>query len=415
MGLSRGPMACLGAAWLARAAAGAAKCAEGDSCSAGGPAGALMMQRTHVENSMHLSDGDFRVMEHSFLETISDAAGSRRNLAAMEERAQTMAEAAVARASLDNATLDAGNSSTSTTPRVGNNDSSQVGIINSILDLLNRTVYQGMIADHVEDQKEVNRSHSYMGECFTTLSETNRTVIQPEKSELKTKAEADATCVTQKDTLQGTLSTVCADAHRHFQDNLVDTGCALGADQTAEVLKAHLDCIKLFVDRIPVAEAEYWRCNNATAKFNNKSSECSGKKDSNHAGYCSVKAVAQMACNTYTSCYARKKREYLATSSSVQTVEAGRKQEAVALARIRCYLGVILKPAWQLKGSAGQNLLNACAASTATTEEAQLTLVYPAVPNATACDLPGATPGSGPPAAAALEERARDEEGGGEK
>jgi len=398
MGFSRGPMACLGVAWLARAA-GAAECAEGVCSSAGNTAGALMMQRAHMENSMHLSEGDFQVMEHSFLDTLSDAVGARRNLAALEERAQTMAEAAVARVSLDNATLDAGNSSASTTPRVGTNDSSQAGIINSIVDLLNRTIFQGMLADHAEDQKEVNRSYSHIGVCHTDLTTTNSSNIQPAKGVLKTKAEADATCVQQKNTLNGTLSTVCADAHRHFKDNLVDTGCALGADQTAEVLKAHLDCIKLFADRIPIAEAEYWRCNNATANFNNKTRQCSDKKDSNHAGYCSLKAVAQFACNTYTTCYARRKSGYLDTKTSVQTVEAGRKKEAVALARIRCFLGIILKPAWQLKGSAGQNLLNACVASTATTEEeAQLTIVYPAVQNATVCDLPGATPGSGPPA-----------------
>mmetsp|Transcript_10879 Transcript_10879/g.34583 ORF Transcript_10879/g.34583 Transcript_10879/m.34583 type:complete len:406 (+) Transcript_10879:99-1316(+) len=399
MGFPRGPMVCLGAAWVAHVATGAAECIEGGSCSASNAAGALMMQRTHVDNSLHVSDGDFQVMEHSFLDTLSDVAGSRQNLAALEGRAHTMAEAAVVKASLDNATLDAGNSSNNTTPRVGKNDSSQAGIINSILDLLNRTVYQGMMADHVEDQKEVDRVHSYIGECLTTLSTTNQSVIQKEKGELKTKAEAHATCVTQRTALNGTLISVCAAAHLHFKDNLVDTGCALGADQTAEVLKAHLDCIKLFADRIPIAEAEYWRCNNATANFNNKTRQCSDKKDSNHAGYCSLKAIAQFACNTYTTCYARRKSGYLDTKTSVQTVEAGRKKEAVALARIRCFLGVILKPAWQLKGSAGQNLLNACVASTATAEEeAQLTIVYPAVQNATVCDLPGATPGSGPPA-----------------
>lgn len=399
MGISKGPMVCFGAAWLACKAAAMLECADTASCNAGNTAGALMMQRTHMENSMHLSDGDFQVMEHSFLDTLSGAAGSRRNLAAMEQRAQTMAEAAVARASLDNATDNASSSTTGTPNRVGTNDSSQGGIVTTILDTLNRSIWQGMLSDHVEDQSEVDRSFKHIGDCLSDMQETNRTTIQPNKSSLKGKADASATCNSQNATAHANMISVCSAAHTHFKDNLVDTNCALSAEQTADVLKDYLGCIKLFAGRIPAAEAQYWECNNATSSFNAKFAECSIKKNANHGGYCGLKAFADATCTTYSRCYARTTNDYNTTKTSVQMVEAGRKTEAVSLARIRCYLRVILMPAWQLKGSAGAQKLTDCAGSTATSEESQLTITYAVVPTAAVCDLPGPTPGSGPSAA----------------
>mmetsp|Transcript_88413 Transcript_88413/g.274860 ORF Transcript_88413/g.274860 Transcript_88413/m.274860 type:complete len:706 (-) Transcript_88413:26-2143(-) len=288
-----------------------------------------------------------------------------------------------------------------TTPREGANDKNQSavsGVIADILDALNNTIFAGMVADHDEDQREVNQMFGAVGDCLTDLQTANETQVQRSKQLAKGKAAADSQCAGERDVLNSTLDTVCEDAHLHFETQLTNMECTLGIEEEAPVLKKHLDCVEDFTDRIPPGEIEYWKCNNATQQFEDKSVQCAKKKASHHSAYCVFEAIANLSCSTYAGCYASAKHRYQATRMSVKAVEEGRKAEALMLARIHCYLSLIALPAWQLHGSDGAARLQGCAQLSDAPEAGQLNITYPHTPPATHCNLVGQSPGSFAPA-----------------
>mmetsp|Transcript_90022 Transcript_90022/g.280179 ORF Transcript_90022/g.280179 Transcript_90022/m.280179 type:complete len:811 (-) Transcript_90022:102-2534(-) len=368
-------MACLSSVTLATV-----QNCERETCGAG-PSGALLMQTNRFESAHAHSLAPSRK---------AHGEGIKLRLVQLESETKQMAKEHVSEALR-------GDNGTNATGRVGQNDSRQAPYIKQIWDEINRTIVQGMIADSNEDQNEVNTHHGYIAECKTDLSIKNTSKVKQFKASAKAKAEAEAACLVEKASLTTTRQQVCAAAHAHFVANLKSLGCKLGDKKTAAVLKEHLDCVKRFKLKIPPGDAQYKLCRDATDRLDNKTADCNTKKDEHHTAHCVFRAEASSACSEYDHCYTTERTRYLSTKASVMVVEAGRKKEAVAIARIRCYLKVIELPAWQLQGSAGANELAKCNQINTSVEQAKFDINYPAVAAAYTCDLVGNNSGSSAP------------------
>jgi len=344
-----------------------------------------MLQRTQHGSEVMLNAGEFGTLE--IFQQQATAQGGRRQLAALQKESRRLAHEAVARVSREEDSL--ANATNGTAPRVGANDSAQANIVTMIIEKLNNSIMAGMVADHMEDQKEVNKQVAFIKQCHTTMLAENQTTVATMRAGANAKAEENRQCQVAEAALRQQRETLCSAAHQHFIDNIKTMNCVLGDNPDAGTLKTHLDCVKAFADKISAAEAEYWKCKNATSSLTNKTAECTATQDAYDSALCSFETAANITCGSYDQCYAQEVGRYESVKTGVQAVEAGRKTEAVSVAKIRCYLNVILKPAWQLEGDAGTALLRSCDEINSSAEEPRFDITYPPVPGASPCNLAG--------------------------
>jgi hypothetical protein len=124
------------------------------------------------------------------------------------------------------------------------------------------------------------------------------------------------------------------------------------------------------------------QCTKFETQESEKDAECDGSQDTFESFSCQVRLSVHTSCATHHSCFDTAFSEYDDVSMAVETNEAGRKVDWVAIEKLKCYIDVLISPeAADVRADA----LTSCQEQQASTTH--LNIQFPELPDKLDCSV----------------------------
>lgn len=223
-------------------------------------------------------------------------------------------------------------------------------------------IMEGLRGDHAEDQAEILRHSHYLQKCTADVTSRNASLVAPRLQSLKQKKSALSSCEVGLGAMNTSSTTSCSDAHDYIKNELSLTiNCTLPNDISAAAIREYLDCANSSLNtKFARAEELHSMCEGAAEQKSKFASTCRDMKREVLTSQCEVDQLITTTCDMYSACHGSETGRYATAISAVAVAESGRKREAVAHAKVTCFLTLILENVSDLGGAAGRAKIAHC-------------------------------------------------------
>lgn len=255
-----------------------------------------------------------------------------------------------------------------------------------ILNMLDDNMLSDMQTGHQADLHILDLGVQAAKNCSASLDAKAPALCQIDV-ELRDLESRHKVCREQLDASKRAGDNICEEAYDFQATHLSGFACRLKDSRLHDHLFEHLQCVTDFAGALSEATRLAQSCKNNSLSVEAKEVECDATGSAHNETLSRREQHAMSACESYEDCHVQAEHSFRALQAQVRFSEGGRKDQAVAVARIKCFVDSVLKADVAELGvnGTGDARIAACHALSGLNASSDFIIRYPELPKATEC------------------------------
>mmetsp|Transcript_16969 Transcript_16969/g.43324 ORF Transcript_16969/g.43324 Transcript_16969/m.43324 type:complete len:426 (+) Transcript_16969:81-1358(+) len=255
-----------------------------------------------------------------------------------------------------------------------------------ILKMLDDNMLNDMRTGHQADLHILELGVQAAENCSASLDAKRPTLCQidVELGDLESRHKA---CGEQLDASKRARDKICEEAYDFQATRLSGFACRLKDSRMHDHLFEHLQCVTDFAGALSEATRLAQSCKNNSLSVEAKVVECDAIGGAHNETLSHREQHVMSACESYEDCHVQAEHSFRALQAQVRLSEGGRKDQAVVVERIKCFVDSVLKVDVAELGvnGTGDARIAACHALSGLNASSDFMIRYPELPKASKC------------------------------